>query len=262
LSGVIAYFMGQFYRKVGPIGGHQTHVALTILCSAVGGFALVLLCLQSFGSVNLLFTTVFTVIKQEVALFLYLALILAAGLFFISQMQQFHGLFRVRKMFHGLAFVLFLPPIANASLEPPKLMVLAFNCVSVAMLILEGLRFHDCLPGGLNQSMTSVVKHFSGGFERQRDTLVITQIYLLMGCAFPLCASFILTGGGVMTTTWTLYSLAGVVFLGVGDTAAALGGRAYGVHKWRDFSNKTTHGTSYCIISCTAVYYVLCSVID
>lgn len=141
-------------------------------------------------------------------------------------------------------------------------MVLAFNCVSVAALILEGLRFHNCLPGGLNQSMTQMVKYYSTGFERMNDSLVITQIYLLMGCAFPLCASFILTGGGVMTTTWTLYSLAGVVFLGVGDTVAAIGGRAFGQHKWRQLSNKTTHGTSYCVISTTAMYYILCSVID
>lgn len=83
-----------------------------------------------------------------------------------------------------------------------------------------------------------------------------------MGCAFPLCASYILTGGGVMTTTWTIYSLSGVVFLGVGDSAAAIGGRAYGQTKWRELSNKTTHGTSYLIISTCIVYYFVCALVD
>lgn len=83
-----------------------------------------------------------------------------------------------------------------------------------------------------------------------------------MGCGFPLCASYILTGGGVLTTTWTLYSLSGVVFLGIGDSIAAIGGQAYGQSKWRQLGNKTTHGTSYCIIGTSAAYYVLCSLID
>merc|ERR1712146_369682 len=103
-----------------------------------------------------------------------------------------------------------------------NLLVLAFNCVTVAMLILEALSFHKCMPPQLYKSMPLSLKHYSSGFERQRDTLVITHICLLMGCAFPLCASYILTGGGPLTTTWTLYSLSGVVFLGVGDSCAAL----------------------------------------
>lgn len=61
LSGVIAYVMGQIYRVVGPIGGHDVHVALGMVLSAVGGFGLTLVCLGQFGSVHLLFSTVFKV---------------------------------------------------------------------------------------------------------------------------------------------------------------------------------------------------------
>lgn len=134
---------------------------LSLVLSAVGGFALTLVCLGNFGEVSLLFSTVFVVISNEFALFVYLALIVAAGLVVISQMEAFYAKFQVRKMFHALAFVLFVPPIANASLQPPKLMVLAFNCVSVAMLILEALRFQNCLPAEVHKSMTETVKYYS-----------------------------------------------------------------------------------------------------
>ena len=65
-----------------------------------------------------------------------------------------------------------------------------------------------------------------------------------------------------MTTTWTLHSLAGVIFLGVGDSMAAIGGKAFGQSRWRELSGKTTHGTSYLIISTCIAYYLICSVID
>lgn len=65
-----------------------------------------------------------------------------------------------------------------------------------------------------------------------------------------------------MTSTWTLYSISGVIFLGVGDSMAAIGGKAYGKTKWREYSNKTTHGTSYLIFSTCIVYYFACSLID
>lgn len=88
-------------------------------------------------------------------------MILASGLLAIQHIEPFHENFMVRKMFHALAFVLFLPPITNAHLEPPKLMVLAFNCVSVAMIILEMLRYQNCFPESFHKGLTRTLKHYS-----------------------------------------------------------------------------------------------------
>jgi len=127
----------------------------------------------------------------------------------------------VRKTFHVLAFVLFLPGIINAHFNRPRLMVFAFNCVSVALILIEALRFSQLLP----HNFSMWFKRMSDGREKEPGTLIATHIYLLIGCAFPLCASFILTGGSVLTAEWTLWSCAGIVFLGIGDTCAAVLGK-------------------------------------
>ena len=84
-----------------------------------------------------------------------------------------------------------------------------------------------------------------------------------MGCAFPLTATYILLGGSVFPTEWTIWSCAGVVFLGVGDTCAAVFGKKWGVNKWREsVSKKTKEGSSYLIFSTGFVYYLICAAID
>ena len=137
-------------------------------------------------------------------------------------------------------------------------MVFAFNCVSVALIILEVLRFNNLLP-----SQISVwFKRLSDGRERESGTLIATHIYLLMGCAFPLSATYILTGGTVYTSEWTLWSCSGIVFLGIGDTCAAVFGKMFGKTRWRELSKKTQEGSTYCILGSTAMYFILCNIVD
>lgn len=94
------------------------------------------------------------------------------------------------------------------------------------------------------------------------DTFIATHIWLLMGCAFPLCATYTLFDGGVIAPEWTLWSCAGIVFLGIGDSAAAILGKQYGKTKWRQLSSKTQEGSSYLVISSTAAYFALMQLID
>jgi len=42
-----------------------------------------------------------------------------------------------------------------------------------------------------------------------------------MGCAFPVSGTFILVNGGIFAPEWTLWSLAGLVFLGIGDSCVS-----------------------------------------
>ena len=145
-----------------------------------------------------------------------------------------------------------------ANNDKPLLLVFAFNSVSVVMIGIEILRYANMLP----QHVSDWFKSFCLDRERLPDAMILSHIYLLTGCAFPVTSTFTLVSGGIFPTEWTLYSLSGVVFLGVGDTCAAILGRRYGSDKWREFSGKTQLGSAWCVISMTATYYVLCHVVD
>ena len=125
--------------------------------------------------------------------------------------------YQVRKAFHLLAFLLFVPPIITSKFERPRFIVFAFNCVSVALIYLEILRW----SGGLAESTSKWFKSFCSDRERLPSTIIITHIYLLMGCAFPVCATYILVNGGIFAPEWTLWSLSGVTFLGIGDSCVS-----------------------------------------
>ena len=92
--------------------------------------------------------------------------------------------------------------------------------------------------------------------------MVVTHIYLLIGCAYPFLQSYMLLDGSVFPANWALWSTAGVIFLGIGDTFAALGGRHYGRTLWREDSKKTQEGSSYMVITMSAAYYSLCKFVD
>lgn len=95
-----------------------------------------------------------------------------------------------------------------------------------------------------------------------RDTFISTHIWLLMGCAFPLTAAYTLFDGHVLPSEWALWSCSGIVFLGIGDSAAAVMGTWYGSTKWRALSGKTQEGSTYCVLSTLAAYYILIQIID
>ena len=46
----------------------------------------------------------------------------------------------VRKCFHLVAFVAFIAPIILAKYDKPRLIIFAFNCVTVLLILLEVLR--------------------------------------------------------------------------------------------------------------------------
>ena len=143
--------------------------------------------------------------------------------------------FETRKAFHIVAFVVFAPPIVMANNDKPRLLVFAFNCVSVLLISIEILRYANMLP----KSVSDWFKSFCTDRERLPESMILSHIYLMMGCAFPVTSTYTLLSGGIFTTEWTLYSLSGVVFLGIGDTCAAIMGRKHGKDKWRTMSSKT-----------------------
>lgn len=87
-------------------------------------------------------------IMKDYGMFTYLSLVLSGGVVIIvihcREVQRFYR----RKMFHALAFFLFLPAIIFAKFDSPRFITLAMNCVIVAMILLEAARYKRMLPGG------------------------------------------------------------------------------------------------------------------
>jgi len=80
-------------------------------------------------------------------------------------------------------------------------------------------------PKSLHNFFTS----FCDERELKQDVPIVTHLYLLLGCGIPITISFIIFAGGFFNGEFSTLSFSGVIFLGVGDVAAALYGRAYGV---------------------------------
>ncbi len=113
-------------------------------------------------------------------------------------------------------------------------MVFAFNAVSVWLIMIEQFRRH-LKPKRLHDFFV----FFCDEREKQKDGPIVTHLYLLLGCGIPITLSFIIFDGGFFNGEFSTLAFSGVIFLGVGDVAAALYGRAYGVQKWYKGTNKT-----------------------
>lgn len=85
------------------------------------------------------------IIKEGGVLILYMASILTFSTYVMAAIEPTTPNFIIRKCFHFLAFLLFVPGIAQSKFDRPRLMVFAFNCVTVFLILLEVLRHSDCL---------------------------------------------------------------------------------------------------------------------
>lgn len=99
-------------------------------------------------------------------------------------------------------------------------MVFAFNCFSVGMLYVELARYFlkDHVPQ-IRVVFDQYFKSFCDKREQSKDAFIITHILLLMGSAMPPTILFMIARGGFIEGNWKFLSFAGLVYLGVGDTA-------------------------------------------
>ena len=80
--------------------------------------------------------------------------------------------------------------------------------------------------------------------DRDSGSIIVTHIYLLLGCASPLWLEEMSASSQRL-----LCSLAGVNVLGVGDAMSALVGTLYGKHHIFSGRSKTLEGSSAFFIS-------------
>lgn len=107
-------------------------------------------------------------------------------------------------------------------------MHIAFSVGLAALIFFEYIRYFAVVPFGKE------IHLFLVGFLDERDggPIILSHLYLLMGCAAPvwLAEHHILAG------------LSGIFALGVGDAMASIVGKRFGRHRWPG-TIKTVEGT-------------------
>lgn len=149
-----------------------------------------------------------------------------------------------RKIFHFTMVAMFLPMIY----VDPAWCALALSIALAIFLMLDLLRASQLPP--LSKPISNFLQPYTDG----RDHLgpvVISHIFLLIGCAIPLwlsLASLPRTGSGILKgweiPTRELSMVTGVVCVGLGDAAASLCGRRWGKHKWCWKGGKSLEGSA------------------
>jgi dolichol kinase len=148
-----------------------------------------------------------------------------------------------RKIFHGMMVAMMLPTI----FIDPTFIALALVLVLSLFLILDLLRASQLPP--LSRPLAYFLTPYVDGRDL-RGPVVISHIFLLIGCAVPLWLSLAGTSlsgeypwRGWEASTRDSSMIAGVICVGMGDAAASLIGRRYGRHKWIWSGGKSIEGS-------------------
>ncbi|RYP69087.1 hypothetical protein DL771_006318 [Monosporascus sp. 5C6A] len=168
---------------------------------------------------------------------------IAAGLTVVFQLSPFYEVDTRRKVFHFMMVAMFLP----LTYIDPAFVALALVIVLVLFLLLDLLRASQLPP--LSKPLASFLTPYVDGRDL-RGPVVVSHIFLLVGCAIPLWLSLgslprsgtgYLAGWEVPTREVSMVS--GVVCVGLGDAAASLIGRRYGHRKWLWGGGKSLEGS-------------------
>ncbi|KAF1914898.1 hypothetical protein BDU57DRAFT_579479 [Ampelomyces quisqualis] len=148
-----------------------------------------------------------------------------------------------RKVFHGTMVAMLLPTI----FIDPCFVSLALAIVLAIFLLLDLIRASQLPP--LSKPIARFLTPYVDGRDL-RGPVVVSHIFLLIGCAIPLWLSLAGTqrSGIAPWIDWNVTSrdvsmLAGVICVGMGDAAASLIGRRYGRRKWPWAGGKSLEGS-------------------
>ncbi len=181
----------------------------------------------------------------------YLAGVLVLGLSIVLLLARRPdvGVDTRRKVFHFTITAMLLPTI----FIDPAFIGFALSLILAIFLLLDVLR------GGCVPPVSKVLNGFLAPYVDGRDLrgpVVVSHIFLLVGCAIPLWLSSgsvsrspsVKEGGWIVEDGWNLPTrdvsmLAGVICVGLGDAAASLIGRRFGKRKWIWPGGKTVEGS-------------------
>jgi dolichol kinase len=137
----------------------------------------------------------------------------------------------VRKYFHALSLLLFIPAI----LFELQFMKLSFGVALAGLIFVEYLRLGKIAP--LGEKIDTFMRSFID--ERDSGSLILTHLYLLVGCAAPV---WLYTPANPSEDVHFLLPYLGVLLVGLGDSFASLAGMYLGRIKW-PHTKKTVEGT-------------------
>lgn len=180
----------------------------------------------------------------------YWALVLLIGLLAVFTLTAYVEVDTRRKVFHGVMVAMLLP----STFVDPCACALALALILAVFLLLEVIRAGQVPP--LGSALARFVAPYVDGRDL-RGPVVVSHIFLLVGCAVPLW--FSLASSLRDESGWELAHnqrdvgmLSGVVCVGMGDAAASLIGRRYGRHKWSWVGGKSLEGSLAFAVAVTA----------
>jgi dolichol kinase len=181
--------------------------------------------------------------NTRLLLCVYCAGTIVAGLVTVLSLSAVVEVDTRRKVFHGTMVAMLLPTI----FIDPCFVALALALVLAIFLLLDLIRASQLPP--LSKPIARFLTPYVDGRDL-RGPVVVSHIFLLIGCAIPLWLSL----AGVERTgdePWQGWAVkgrdvsmvAGVICVGMGDAAASLIGRRYGRRKWPWAGGKSLEGS-------------------
>jgi len=144
-----------------------------------------------------------------------------------------------RKAFHMLAIALFVPPILTCQVA---FLGLSLLIAAILFVVVEVCRAYK-VPGFATNLDKFVSRYLDKREDTSRGDLVLTHLYLLLGCAMPVWLEHRLLGSEVPCKAWEAVRLAsGILLVGVGDACAAAYGVNFGRTRW-PLSHRTLEGS-------------------
>ncbi|OTA99207.1 hypothetical protein M426DRAFT_325351 [Hypoxylon sp. CI-4A] len=198
---------------------------------------------QSIGWIDRLRQSSLGQANTRLVLGAYFMLVIISGLAVVFQLSPVFEVDTRRKVFHFMMVAMFLP----ATYVDPTFAALALSIVLALFLLLDLLRASQLPP--LSKPLAAFLAPYVDGRDL-RGPVVISHIFLLIGCAIPLWLSLgslprVGTGSfeGWEVPTREVSMVSGVVCVGLGDAAASLIGRRYGQRKWLWGGGKSIEGS-------------------
>lgn len=153
-----------------------------------------------------------------------------------------------RKWFHFIAVLLFGP----VTWQFPQLMSLSYAIAVCLLILLETLRSDAPLLQSFYSAFIDDRKDNSG-------QLIVSHIFLIIGCAAPLWVSEVLSNrSSSPSSSSPLVTEFGVLCIGIGDAMGAVVGKTIGKHKWGN-NQRTLEGSLAMWSSMIVVGIFLCS---
>ncbi|MCJ1471816.1 hypothetical protein MMC13_000457 [Lambiella insularis] len=169
---------------------------------------------------------------------------IVVGLIMVFRLSSLVEVNTRRKVFHGMMVVMFLPTM----FLDPAFIGLAFALILAIFLLLDLFRASQLPP--ISKPLTYFLAPYVDGRDH-RGPIIVSPIFLLIGCAIPLWLSLAATkrSGAAFFEGWDVQTrelgmITGIVCVGMGDAAASLIGRRYGRRRWPWSGGKSLEGSS------------------